>query len=237
MLRTLFYYLTFFPFTLLGIVLALLAALVGGENALHCSNRLWARGCLWLGGVRLVVEGVEHLPAAGPVVYMANHQGNFDIPALFAALPVQFRWLAKAELFRIPLFGLTMRVAGYIPVERQDRRLAVQSMQLAAQRVAAGASIMIFPEGTRSPDGALLPFKKGGFILALQAQAPIVTIAIDGSAALMVKSSLRIRSGEIRIRIFPAIPTTGLGMKDRDRLMQEVAARMASALAPAAGPA
>jgi 1-acyl-sn-glycerol-3-phosphate acyltransferase len=183
--------------------------------------------------VRLRVEGVEHLPPPGPVVYMSNHQGNFDIPALFAALPVQFRWLAKAELFRIPLFGLTMRVAGYIPIERQDRRLAVQSMNLAAERVAAGTSLMIFPEGTRSPDGALLPFKKGGFILALKAQVPIVPIAIDGSAALMIKSSWMIRSGEIRLRIFPALPTAGLEMKDRDALLAEVEACIASALAPA----
>lgn len=233
MLRTLFFFTTFFPFTLLAIGFALIAALLGGENLLHRSNRLWARGCLWLGGVRLRVEGIEHLPPRGPVVYMSNHQGNFDIPALFAGLPVQFRWLAKAELFRIPLFGLTMRTAGYIPVERQDRRLSVQSMNLAAERVAAGTSLMIFPEGTRSPDGALLPFKKGGFILALQAQAPIVAIAIDGSAALMLKSSWMIRSGEIRIRIFPAIPTAGLGMKDRDTLLAEVEARIASALAPA----
>ena len=232
MLRTLFFYTAFFPFTLLSIGYLLISALLGGEERLHTSARQWARGCLWLGGVRLQVVGVEHLPAQGPVVYMSNHQGNFDIPALFAALPVQFRWLAKAELFRIPLFGLTMRIAGYIPVERQDRRLAVESMNLAAKQVAAGTSIMIFPEGTRSPDGALLPFKKGGFILALQAQAPIVPIAIDGSAALMLKSSWLIRSGEIRLRIFPAIPTAGLEVKDRDALLAEVEACIASALPP-----
>ena len=232
MLRTLFFYTAFFPFTLLCIGYLLLSALVGGEERLHASARQWARGCLWLGGVRLQIEGVEHLPAQGPVVYMSNHQGNFDIPVLFAGLPVQFRWLAKAELFRIPLFGLTMRIAGYIPVERKDRRLAIQSMNLAAQQVAAGTSIMIFPEGTRSPDGTLLPFKKGGFVLALQAQAPIVPIVIDGSAALMIKSSWLIRSGEVRLRIFPAIPTAGLGMKDRDALLAEVEARIASALTP-----
>ena len=232
MLRTLFFYATFFPFTLLCIGYLLLSALFGGEERLHASARQWARGCLWLGGVRVQIEGVEHLPVQGPVVYMSNHQGNFDIPVLFASLPVQFRWLAKAELFRIPLFGLTMRIAGYIPVERKDRRLAIQSMNLAAQQVAAGTSIMIFPEGTRSPDGALLPFKKGGFVLALQAQAPIVPIAIDGSAALMIKSSWLIRSGEVRLRIFPAIPTAGLGMKDRDALLAQVEARIASALVP-----
>jgi 1-acyl-sn-glycerol-3-phosphate acyltransferase len=233
LLRTLFFYLNFFPFTLLCIGYLLISALLGGETRLHASARQWARGCLWLGGVRLTVEGVEHLPPHGPAVYMSNHQGNFDIPLLFAALPAQFRWLAKAELFRIPLFGLTMRIAGYIPVERKDRRLAIQSMNKAAQQVAAGTSIMIFPEGTRSPDGALLPFKKGGFVLALQAQAPIVPIAIDGSAALMLKSSWLIRSGEVRLRIFPAIPTAGLGMKDRDKLMTEVEGCIASVLTPA----
>lgn len=232
MLRTLFFFTFFYPFTLLCIGYSLLSALIGGEDRLHRSNRQWARGCLWLGGVRLIVEGIEHLPPSGPVVYMSNHQGNFDIPLLFAGLPVQFRWLAKAELFRIPLFGFTMRSAGYIPVERQDRRLAVQSMNAAAQRVAAGTSIMIFPEGTRSPDGKLLPFKKGGFVLALQAQAPIVAIAIDGSAGLMLKSSWMIRSGEVRLRIFPAIPTAGMKMKDRESLMREVETRIASAISP-----
>lgn len=232
MLRTLFFYTTFFPFTLLSIGYLLISAFLGGEVRLHASARQWARGCLWLGGVRLTVEGVEYLPAQGPVVYMSNHQGNFDIPVLFAGLPIQFRWLAKAELFRIPLFGLTMRIAGYIPVERKDRRLAIQSMNLAVQRVGAGTSIMIFPEGTRSPDGELLPFKKGGFVLALQAQAPIVPIAIDGSAALMLKSSWMIRSGEVRLRIFPALPTKGLGVKDRGALSAEVEACIASALAP-----
>jgi 1-acyl-sn-glycerol-3-phosphate acyltransferase len=235
LLRTLFFYTAFFPFTLLCIGYLLISALFGGEVRLHASARQWARGCLWLGGVRLKVEGIEHLPSHGPVVYMSNHQGNFDIPVLFAGLPVQFRWLAKAELFRIPLCGVTMRVAGHIPVERKDRRLAIESMNLAAQRVADGASIMIFPEGTRSPNGKLLPFKKGGFVLALQAQAPIVAIAIDGSAALMLKSSWMIRSGEVRLRIFPAIPTAGLGMKDRDNLLAEVEARLASALAPTRG--
>ena len=232
MLRTLFFYLNFFPFTLLSIGYLLISALLGGEERLHASARQWARGCLWLGGVRLTVEGVENLPPHGPAVYLSNHQGNFDIPLLFAALPVQFRWLAKAELFRIPLFGLTMRIAGYIPVERKDRRLAIQSMNKAAQQVAAGTSIMIFPEGTRSPDGTLLPFKKGGFVLALQAQAPIVPIAIEGSAALMLKRSWLIRSGEVRLHIFPAIPTAGLGMTDRDKLMTEVEACIAAVLAP-----
>lgn len=235
MLRTLFFYATFFPFTLLCIGYSLISALFGGEERMHLSNRQWARRCLWLGGVRMRVEGIEHLPHHGPAVYMSNHQGNFDIPALFAALPVQFRWLAKAELFRIPLFGLTMRTAGYIPVERKDRRLAIKSMNQAAERVAAGTSIIIFPEGTRSPDGQMLPFKKGGFVLALQAQVPIVPIAIDGSAALMVKSSWMIRSGEIRMRIFPAIPTAGKGSKDRDALMAEVETCIASALAPEQG--
>lgn len=235
MLRTLFFYASFFPWTLLFIGLSLFLALLGNEEHLHRSYRRWARGCLWFGGVRLTVEGIEHLPSRGPVVYMANHQGNFDIPVLFAGLPVQFRWLAKAELFRIPLFGLAMRSAGYIPVERKDRRLAIQSMNAAAERVAAGTSIMIFPEGTRSPDGALLPFKKGGFVLALQAQAPIVALAIDGSAALMPKGSRMIRSGEIRLRVFPAMPTAGLGMKERDALMAEVERRMAGVLAPPQG--
>lgn len=232
MLRTLFFYASYYPFTGLCIVYALIGALFGGANRLHDCARQWGRGCLWLGGVRLRVEGREHLPADRAVVYMANHQGKFDIPVLFAGIPGQFRWLAKAELFRIPLFGLTMRTAGYIPVERGDRRQALQSMAEAAKRVAGGSSIMIFPEGTRSPDGRLLPFKKGGFILAMQAGAEIVPIAIDGSAAVLPKGRLRIHAGEIRLRIFAPVPTAGLRASAREALMTEVEALIASGLTP-----
>jgi 1-acyl-sn-glycerol-3-phosphate acyltransferase len=161
---------------------------------------------------------------------MANHQSNFDILALFAGLPVQFRWLAKEELFRIPLFGWAMRRCGYIPIDRSNRKKALQGMEEAVQRIHEGASVVIFPEGTRSPDATLLPFKKGGFILALQAQVPVVPIAISGSNAIMPKHSRWIRGGAIRVDFFPAIPTAGRCAEDRDILLEEVRQSISQAL-------
>jgi 1-acyl-sn-glycerol-3-phosphate acyltransferase len=161
---------------------------------------------------------------------MPNHQGNFDILALFAGLPVQFRWLAKEELFRIPLFGFAMRRTGYIPVDRSDHKKAIRSMAEAARRIRAGTSVIVFPEGTRSLDGQLLPFKKGGFVLAIDAAAPIVPVAIHGSHDVMPKHSRWIRGGRIRVSIFPAVATADTTPAGRDALMAAVRRPIAEAL-------
>jgi len=221
MLYSLLVYLLFVPWTLFVIATGVPLSFLS-PNYLHNYARLWARVSLRLARQRLSVSGQEHLPRQGAVIFMPNHQSNLDILALFAGLPVQFRWLAKKELFSIPLFGLAMRRTEYIPVDRSDRRAAIASISLAAQRIADGTSIILFPEGTRSPDGNMLPFKKGGFMLALQAQVPIIPVALQGSRDALPKYSWRIRPGRITVRIFPAIPTSGLGTIDRDRLMEEV---------------
>lgn len=221
MLYSLLVYLLFVPWTLLVIATGVPLSFLS-PNYLHSYARFWAQVSLRLAGQRLSVSGQEHLPRQGAVIFMPNHQSNLDILALFAGLPVQFRWLAKQELFRIPLFGLAMRRTGYIPVDRSDRRSAITSMNLAAQRIAHGTSIIVFPEGTRSPDGHLLPFKKGGFMLALQAQVPIIPVALQGSRESLPKQAWRIRPGRITVRIFPAIATVGLTAADREQLMEQV---------------
>ena len=196
---------------------------------LHTYARFWARVGLLLAGVRLTVEGREHLPT-GAVVYMPNHQSNFDILALYAGLPVQFRWLAKEELFRIPLFGFAMRRTGYIPVNRSDRKKAIRSMAEAARRITEGTSVIVFPEGTRSFDGSLQPFKKGGVMLAIDAGAPIVPVAIRGSHEVMPKYSHWTRGGRIHVTIFPAVPTSGTTPAGRGALMEAVRKPIAEAL-------
>lgn len=221
MLYSLLVYLLFVPWTLFVIATGVPISFLS-PNYLHSYARFWARVSLSLAGVRLSVSGQEHLPRQGAVIFMPNHQSNFDILALFAGLPVQFRWLAKKELFSIPLFGFAMRRTGYIPVDRSDRRAAITSMNLAAEKIAGGTSIVLFPEGTRSPDGKLLPFKKGGFMLALQAQVPIIPVALQGSRETQPKHCWRVRPGTITVRIFPAVATAGVGVADRDRLMDEV---------------
>ena len=221
MLRTLFAIAIFTPWTFFVIITGLPLSLISPDY-FHNYARVWARFGLWLTGMRLEVEGLETLDPNRPVIYMANHLSNFDILALFASLPGQFRWLAKQELFRIPLFGFAMRRCGYIPVDRADRARAIESMKEAASRIQAGASVMIFPEGTRSPDGRLLPFKKGGFHLALHARVPIVPIAISGSREAMPKKELRIHPTTIRLRICPPVATSGLTADDRDLLIAKV---------------
>ena len=145
-------------------------------------------------------------------------------------MPGQFRWLAKEELFRIPLFGLAMRRAGYIAVDRSNRRKSVESMKIAIERISQGTSVLIFPEGTRSPDGSLGAFKTGSFTLALQAQVPIVPVAIHGSRDIMAKKSCWIRGGAIRVEILPAVPTKGRPTQDRQVLLEQVRADMLATL-------
>lgn len=229
MLRTIVFFATFIPWTLFVIVTGVPLSFLSPDY-LHTYARFWARIGLLLAGVQFEVEGREHLPATGAVVYMPNHQSNFDILALFAGLPGQFRWLAKEELFRIPLFGFAMRRTGYIAVDRSDRKKAILSMAEAARRIGAGTSVIVFPEGTRSPDGTLLPFKKGGFMLAIQAGAPIVPIAIRGSHEVMPKGSRWIRGGPLRVTIFPLVPTAGTTPAEREALMAQVRVPIAQAL-------
>lgn len=228
MLRTLFFYLIFIPWTLFVILTGVPVSFLSPDY-LHTYARFWARVGLFLARVRLTVEGHEHLPL-GAAVYMPNHQSNFDILALYAGLPVQFRWLAKEELFRIPLFGFAMHRTGYIPVDRSDHKKAIRSMAEAARRISEGTSVIVFPEGTRSPDGALLPFKKGGFVLAINAAAPIVPVAICGSHDVMPKYTRWIRGGHIRVTLFPAVPTAGTTPAGRDALMEAVRRPIAGAL-------
>jgi 1-acyl-sn-glycerol-3-phosphate acyltransferase len=230
MFRTIFFFAFFVPWTLLVICTGVPLSLIKPDY-LHSYARFWARISLLLAGVRLAVDGQSHLPPDGrTVIYMPNHQSNFDILVLFAGLPGQFRWLAKAELFHVPLFGLAMRRIGYIPIDRSDGRKALQGIAAAAHRITEGTSVIIFPEGTRSPEPTLLPFKKGGFILALQAQVPVVPIAICGSRDIMPKHSGWIRKGTIHLHLLPQIETAGRPATDRDALMEAVRRPMAARL-------
>lgn len=219
MLRTLFFYLTYYPWTLVVLLVALPLSLLG-ENLVHRWGTIWGRSALLLSGVKVTVTGAELIPENRSAVYIVNHQSNFDIPILYSGLPLQFRWMAKKELFDIPLFGLAMRRCGYIPIDRSDRRKAMQSMNDSARKISEGVSVVIFPEGTRTPNGQLQEFKKGGFLIAIKAQVPVIPVAINGSFSVMSKNSLRIHGGTVDMRIFPPIETAGMKNSDSDRLMQ-----------------
>lgn len=153
---------------------------------------------------------------------MVNHQGAYDIFALLAYLPVDFKWLAKEELFKIPIFGWAMGAAGYISIDRKGKKKALQSIERAVAKIRDGASVLVFPEGTRSPDGRIHPFKKGGFTLAIKAGVPIVPIAIRGSREVLPRSSLIVKPGKIEIIVGKLIRTDDRSVADRADLMEEV---------------
>ena len=194
----------------------------GNGNAPHIVGRWWGKSILRVSGIKVQTKGLENLDPERPCVFMCNHQSNFDILVLFSALPAQFRWIAKAELFRIPLFGRAMRGAGYISIERKDRKKAIQSLKEAAGRIRNGVSVMIFPEGTRSPDGNIGEFKKGGFILAYDAGVPIVPVVINGTWAIMSKDSLKITPGKVRLTILPAVDVANYSKTDKPKLVEDV---------------
>ncbi len=188
----------------------------------HHLARLWAKVALWANGVKVKVVGLEQIPGQGPYVFMSNHQGSYDIFALLGHLPFQFKWLAKREIFSIPILGWAMKATGYISIDRQGNRDTVKAMKRAAEKIHQGMSVVIFPEGSRSPDGLIQPFKKGGFTLAIKSQVPIVPIAISGSREIIQKGSMRVYPGSISIRIDRPVETEGSTMKAREPLMERL---------------
>jgi len=199
-------------------------------NVAHLLARTWGKSILWVSAVAVDVQGREHLRRTASCILMPNHQSNFDIPVLLGCLPVQFRWLAKKELFNIPLFGRSMRGCGYISIDRSDRRAAFKSLATAAQRIRQGVSVLIFPEGTRSRDGRILPFKKGGFVLAVDAGVPVVPIVIHGTRRIMPKGRFLVQSGPVVMKILPPIDTRAYTRKTKENLMQAVHAAISGAL-------
>jgi 1-acyl-sn-glycerol-3-phosphate acyltransferase len=203
-------------------------------RVIHLYARLWGWLILRANGVKVQLTGLENVDPARPCIYMCNHQGNFDIFALLACLPMQFRWVAKVELFRIPILGWAMSTAGYISLDRSRRKMAYRSMEIAARKIKEGTSVVIFPEGSRSFDGALQPFMNGGFTLAIKAGVPICPITIDGTWSIMPRTTLRIKRGNIRITMHRLIETANLTMRDRMPLREKVKERIRATLsAPA----
>jgi 1-acyl-sn-glycerol-3-phosphate acyltransferase len=185
--------------------------------------RAWNHLNLLIYRLEVEAEGVERIPRGTPLVIMSNHQSMLDIAALVKTLPIDFRFVAKKELVRVPFFGWALWSSGQIIVDRQNRARSVASLRHAAERIRAGVNVIIFPEGTRSRDGRLGPFKSGGFHLAIQAQAPILPATVSGSHRISRKGSLRVRRGaKIKIHYGDPIPTRGLGIGDREMLKDRV---------------
>jgi len=193
-----------------------------GENFLAHVGRLWARLTVWLCGVPPKVHGQQNLAPGEHYVFACNHSSSVDIPVLQAILPTNFRWIAKIELFRFPIFGPAMRAVGYIPINRSSSREAIRSLQEAAARIAGGASVVIFPEGTRTSDGEVLPFKSGAFTLAIKSGRPVIPVYIHRSFEAMRPKSYVVSPGPVHVYFGAPLATDGLKTGDRDELAEKV---------------
>jgi 1-acyl-sn-glycerol-3-phosphate acyltransferase len=203
-------------------------------------NQFWTWLILRVCGISLRVRGLENIDVGQPYIFMANHQSNIDIPVLIQSLArFQLRWIAKKELLRVPLFGWAMWATKHITVDRADPRDAVKSLERAGERIAAGISVVVFPEGTRSRDGRLLPFKMGGFLMAAKTGAKIVPVTIVGSAALLPAGGWRLRAGTVDVFVDRPIATEGYRAGKlkalSDQVRQVIAARLEQPAAPQSG--
>lgn len=181
-------------------------------------------------GVRLRVEGLEHVVGSRPTVYCINHRSHVDAVVMEVMFPrcPGLRVLYKAEMGRLPVLGTAMRVAGFVPVHRADRERAFEAVDLAVTRLGEGFSFLLAPEGTRSAAAGMLPFKKGAFVMAIKAQVPVVPVAIIGADRAMPKGQLYVLPGEVIVRVGREVPTVGLTMADRDVLGERVRTALAA---------
>jgi 1-acyl-sn-glycerol-3-phosphate acyltransferase len=211
-----------------------LALVFRSKTILYLLGHWGVRLGLALSGIRFRVAGAAHILRDRAAVYCCNHQSNIDPPVLFEALHPRMHILYKAELDAIPLLARAFRMGGFIPVDRRHKEAAMRSIEAGAASIRAGHSFLIFPEGTRSRTPELLPFKKGGFIMAIKAQAPIVPVAVQGGRDAMRKGSAIIRPVTVSIRVGEPIETAGLSLDERHLVIQRTRERIVSMLAEGA---
>jgi 1-acyl-sn-glycerol-3-phosphate acyltransferase len=232
-MRTLLAAVTFVVLTFVFGSVVLLAKLIGvpeGPGSIYDkAPRWWARAILAASGVRVDFHDHERTETGEPRIFVCNHVSWYDVLVLVAYLP-RYSFVAKAELFKVPIFGPAARAVGTIPIDRDNRKAAFQSYDEAARRIREGRNVVVFPEGTRGPSYALRPFKKGPFVLAVAAGVPVVPTVLHGTIEANPRGTLRVRAGTVDVHPLEPVPTAGLTYDDRDRLSRTVYERMADAL-------
>lgn len=223
MLRNVFCVLVAIVWTLLMGVLTFVAMIVtfNRSASMFVVQRWWSPVLLWAGGAKLEVRGLENLKKGQPYIFVSNHQSTIDIPTLFMAIPWDTRFVAKKQLKYVPMLGWYMWAAKFVFVDRSNHREAVRSLDEAGEQIRGGISIIVFPEGTRSDDRKVHPFKKGPFALAMKARVPVVPVAIEGSGLLMPKNSWQITPGPITVSIGQPMAPESFA-NDRDKLIRDV---------------
>jgi len=220
---------------LLGPPLILLCLLFNLPGWIYRVGLTGARGALVLAGIRVVAEGLENVPA-GACIFVGNHASNADPLAVASVIPRRLALLGKKEVFRIPILGRALRLANMVPVDRADAEAAKESVEEALEHLKRGVSFLIFPEGTRSLDGRLRPFKKGSFVMAIRAQVPIVPVSVVGAQKIMRKGEFGIQPGIIRVKFHPPTDASAYSLDQRDELLERVYAAVASGLPEAQQP-
>jgi len=202
----------------------------------HFASRVfavtWARIASFLTPMRVTVEGAEHAQRNRSYVVASNHQSMFDILVIYGWLKLDLKWVMKAELRKIPAIGIGCEKAGHIFVERRNPKQAAQAITDALARLGEGIGILFFPEGTRSPDGRLLPFKKGAFRTAIDQKLPLLPVTVIGTRDILPARTLHLFPGKARMVIHPPIETVGMGVDELDALMQRTRETIASAMPP-----
>ncbi len=193
---------------------------------------LWGRILCRIVGIRVEISGQQHLNPQQTYIFVGNHTSQADIWTFQGYFPHSFRWIAKKELFSLPLFGAAMKAVGFISIDRSRGRQAVQSLNDAAQRIAEGSSVLIFPEGTRSPDGRLRQFKTGAIMLAIKAGVPVVPVGFNGTHQVLPKGHLVARGGRVVIRIGEPLETSGFKAKDKQSLALQLQREVRALLDP-----
>jgi len=185
-------------------------------------GQLWVRSILFISGTQIEIIGLEKIDMSRNYVFVSNHQSHFDVPAVFKVIPATIRFLTKKELYKIPVFGWAIQAVGMIKIDRSNREQAKRSLNRALEIMNKGVSIVVFPEGTRSTDGILGPFKKGGFVIAIRGGIPIVPIAISGSRFILKKHTLSVKAGRIKLVFEEPIETKDFTLDRKNDLIEKV---------------